>query len=225
MLNKGSNGTLSLVFDTLKKFNKGEKHLKLTCDNAVGQNKNNTMLRFLFYLVIYGYYESIELNFMIAGHTKFSPDRNFGMIKKKYRRSTIFNKEEFVKVVEESSLLNKVKCYEDGKGFQYLDFKGKLRPCFNNLPKIGKYHHFFFSSDRLGIVKVKEFVDSEWGEFDLLKTEGREREEILKEIRSLMFPILLPKPLSLERQEYLYKEIRPLLPEEYQDIVCPRLIL
>ena len=44
LLDKGINGTLSLVFNGIKQFNQGEKHLKLTCDNAVGQNKNNVSL-------------------------------------------------------------------------------------------------------------------------------------------------------------------------------------
>ncbi|CAG8763436.1 7730_t:CDS:2, partial [Ambispora leptoticha] len=66
------------------------------------------------------------------GHTKFKVDGNFGMIKKKYRKSTIYGKEDFVKVVERSSSLNKVQCYKDGEGF---------------------------NADRLGVVKVKEFID------------------------------------------------------------------
>ena len=74
LLGKGPNGTLSLVFDGIKQLNKGEKHLKVTCDNAGGQNKNNTTLWFYLYLVIAGYYESIELNFMVPGHTKFKCD-------------------------------------------------------------------------------------------------------------------------------------------------------
>jgi hypothetical protein len=41
LLGKGPNGTLSLVFDGIKQLNKGEKHLKITFDNAGGQNKNN----------------------------------------------------------------------------------------------------------------------------------------------------------------------------------------
>ena len=44
LLDKGINGTLSLVFNGIKQFRKGEKYLKLTCDNAVGQNKNNVSL-------------------------------------------------------------------------------------------------------------------------------------------------------------------------------------
>src|SRR5438270_11759017 len=82
LLGKGPNGTLSLVFDGTKQLNKGEKHLKVTCDNAGGQNKNNTTLWFYLYLVICGYYESIELNFMIPGHTKFKCDGSFGLIKR-----------------------------------------------------------------------------------------------------------------------------------------------
>jgi hypothetical protein len=67
LLGKGPNGTLSLVFDRIKQWNKGEKHLKITCDNAGGRNKNNTTIWFYLYLVIAGYYENIELNFMVPG--------------------------------------------------------------------------------------------------------------------------------------------------------------
>ena len=45
------------------------------------QNKNNITIWFYLYLVTCGYYEGIELNFMIPGHTKFKCDGNFGMIK------------------------------------------------------------------------------------------------------------------------------------------------
>ncbi|KAG9293162.1 hypothetical protein G9A89_010499 [Geosiphon pyriformis] len=44
IIGKGPNGTLSMVFDGIKKLNKGEKHLKVTCDNAGGQNKNNVTI-------------------------------------------------------------------------------------------------------------------------------------------------------------------------------------
>jgi hypothetical protein len=38
---------------------------------------------------ICSYYESIELNFMIPGHTKFKCDGSFGLIKKLYRKTTV----------------------------------------------------------------------------------------------------------------------------------------
>src|SRR6185437_4299514 len=111
--------------DAIKKLNKGERQLKLTCDNTVGQNKNNATLQLCQFLVMNGYYESVELNFMIAGHTKFKVDSNFGMIKKLFYRSDVYNLEQFMEVVRKSSPagLNKVQGYESGRGFKYLDFK------------------------------------------------------------------------------------------------------
>jgi hypothetical protein len=198
LLDKGSNGTLSLVFDAIKKPSKGERNLKLTCDNAVGQNKNNNLLRLCQYLIICGYYQTIGLNFMIAGHTKFKVDGNFGMIKRLYHKSTIYTKEQFEGVVTKSSSLNKVQCYKNGQGFQYFDFK-VLEKHFHKLPNINRYHHFLFSADKLGVVKVKEFVNSSFEEFNLWKNE----DESIEEIGNLVFPILMPKTLSFERQEYL----------------------
>ena len=40
IIGKGLNGILSMIFDGIKKLNKGEKH----CNNAGGQNKNNTTI-------------------------------------------------------------------------------------------------------------------------------------------------------------------------------------
>ena len=36
IIGKGPNGILSIIFDGIRKLNKGEKHLKITCDNAEG---------------------------------------------------------------------------------------------------------------------------------------------------------------------------------------------
>ncbi|KAG9302526.1 hypothetical protein G9A89_007230 [Geosiphon pyriformis] len=122
---EGPNGTLSMVFNGIKRLNKGEKHLKITCDNAG---------------VICGYYESIELNFMVPGHTKFKCDGSFGSIKKLYRKTTVDCVDHIVKVVKKSSTagLNKVQCYENGKGFQYLDLNSVLGIFFKKLSGLQK---------------------------------------------------------------------------------------
>ena len=90
--------------------------MKITCDNAGGQNKNNTTIWFYLYPVICYYYESIELNFMIPGyeHTKFKCDGSFGLIKKHYWKTTVDWVDHIVKVVKKSSSagLNKAQCYE-----------------------------------------------------------------------------------------------------------------
>ena len=76
-----------------------------------GQNKNNTTIWFYLYLVICGYYESVELNFMVPGHTKFKCDGSFGLIKKLYRRTRVDCLDHVVSVVKKSSPvgLNKTK--------------------------------------------------------------------------------------------------------------------
>ena len=61
IIGKGPNGTLSMVFDGIKRLNKGEKYLKITCDNAGGHNKNKATIWFYLYLIICGYYESVDI--------------------------------------------------------------------------------------------------------------------------------------------------------------------
>ena len=71
---KGANATISLVHHYLQNHSLKEKHL-LHADNCVGQNKNNMVVQYLAWRVIAGLSETIELSFMLVGHTKFAPDR------------------------------------------------------------------------------------------------------------------------------------------------------
>ncbi|CAG8826681.1 12269_t:CDS:2 [Gigaspora margarita] len=45
-IDKGANMTISLVYNGLQQFYNHEKHLKITCDNCLAQNKNNLSLYF-----------------------------------------------------------------------------------------------------------------------------------------------------------------------------------
>ena len=64
-----------------------KKCLYLHADNCVGQNKNNAMIQYLPWRVIKRQEESIELSFMLVGHTIFSPDCHFGTFKKAFHVS------------------------------------------------------------------------------------------------------------------------------------------
>jgi hypothetical protein len=139
LLGKGPNGILSLVFDGIKQWNKGEKHLKITCDNAGGQNQNNTTIWFYLYLVIACYYENIELSFMVPGHTKFKCDASFGLITRLYRDTTVDCVDHVVEVVKRSSIsgLNKARRYSGREDFQYNDIlSGLVIFFFRKLPGI-----------------------------------------------------------------------------------------
>jgi hypothetical protein len=78
---------ISLVDHYFKTHGLGEKCLIIHADNCSGQNKNNAMIQYLTWRVINGFHDQIKYCFMVAGHTKFSPDEFFGLIKLKLRNS------------------------------------------------------------------------------------------------------------------------------------------
>src|SRR5256714_8770360 len=145
------------------------------------------------YLVICGYYESIELNFMIPGYTKFKCDGSFGLIKKLYRKTTVGYVNHIIEVVKRSSTagLNKAQRYDNGKGFQYLDLNSVLGIFFKKLNGLQKYQHFVFESANPGVVKAQLVANGSYTEFNLLKTRKANVAEITKEIK---FLVLTPPP-------------------------------
>ena len=80
-IGKGANATISLVHHYLQAHGHQMKHLHLHADNFVGQNKNNFMVQYLMWRTLAGINEDVELSFMLVGHTKFAPDRFFGLLK------------------------------------------------------------------------------------------------------------------------------------------------
>ena len=61
------------------------------------------MLFYLIWRTIHGLHKSISLNFMIAGHTMFSPDWCFGLLKQKYRRCPVSSLKDLVRVTNTST--------------------------------------------------------------------------------------------------------------------------
>ena len=89
VVGKGANATISLLHYALEQSDLKTEQLLLHADNCVGQNKNNATIHYLIWRVMSGRQKSIQLSFMLAGHTKFAPDRFFGLIKKVYRRTRV----------------------------------------------------------------------------------------------------------------------------------------
>eukprot|EP00731_Ephydatia_muelleri_P015052 Em0008g772a len=83
---KGAVVVFSLVHAFFHLHGLGERRVTLQIDNCVGQNKNTTMLWYLAWRVITGQHDTVQLNFMLPGHTKFQTDSYVGLFKKYYRR-------------------------------------------------------------------------------------------------------------------------------------------
>ena len=102
-LEKNANTVITLLDHFFSNYGLGEKSVYLTADNCVGQNKNNALIQYLMYRTLSNLHNKIELSFLVVGHTKFSPDSHFGLIKQRYRNSQIYTYEQLAKVVEESA--------------------------------------------------------------------------------------------------------------------------
>ena len=161
-----------MVHHFLQNFTHNKDDNCLHADNCVGQNKNNTMIEYLAWRVITGLSTSCELSFMIAGHTKFSPDRFFGLIKRKYHRTKIDSLSQLATMVNSSTVdcrnIAYVIGHDDMKPFLYYHWSEFLQKNFMAVPHITTYHHFRFSSSFPGRVFVKEFADSTEKEIQIL---------------------------------------------------------
>lgn len=214
---KGSNEVVSMLWHFLSSLpKKKKKHMVLNADNCIGQNKNNTIMKFFAWLCSTGNSEIIEVKFMIKGHTFFSPDSNFSHIKRKYRRSDAFSLDHLAEIVRGSSKTNDAEVLDGNCFFEYKKTLGKL---FKDIPNITGYHHFYFDASCPGIIKLKENVNSAWTKQNILKVKTSDVKAYAKK---LSFPSSIPPGLPAVKQLDLYEKVRKYVPEKYKDILCPK---
>ena len=101
---KDADCTISLLHRYLEKYGCGEQNLCLHADNCTGQNKNNAKVHYLLWRTMTGRHMTAELSLTLVGHTKFGPDRFFGLLKKRYRRSSVDTIVDIARVVNESTI-------------------------------------------------------------------------------------------------------------------------
>jgi len=97
-----------------------------------------------------------------------------------------------------------------------------LETYFKKLPGMQKFQHFLFTCSQPGVVKAQEVANGPFKEFLLLKTKKSEASKVIKKIKALSFAVLVPPPMELKRQEYLYHNVRPFVQDEFKDTTCPR---
>ena len=165
-----------------------------------------------------GLHKSICLSFLVVGHTKFSPDWCFGLLKQKFKRTAVNSLDDLVSVVNQSAVVNKTQLVGSQSGEVMVptyDWADYLGPHFDKIPHIKAQHHFHFLSSRPGEVTVKQLCDSEEVSHHILRdnTWTPSTEELPQR--------LIPKGLSLDRKWYLYKKIHEFCSPDTRDLVCP----
>lgn len=221
---KGANTVISLIHTFFKYHGLGEKRVWLHADNCVGQNKNNMLMWYLAWRVMNGLHEEITINFMLSGHTKFSPDSAFGLYKLCYRKNNVDSLYEAIdcckNAARKSTLVPHVYGQHLGQEESKIDFRNWsvfLKKHFKEIPHITEIITFQFLAKKPGIVKIKRSQEGAWETIRLLKKPR------------FVFPSasrpteITPKGLDLERQTYLYKEIRGFIRNpKRKDITCPK---
>ena len=219
---KGANAVVSMLDHYLSNHWQPTPVLFLHADNCVGQNKNNTMIQYLMWHLLTSETEKVEISFMVSGHTKFAPDRHFGLIKKKYRdEDAVDTLEDVQKMVIDSSPAghNKAQLIRDPRtddlNVKWYDWSGFLKKSFKHIPYITKYHHFRMDKENPGKVRCS------------LTPNGTE--DVIRIMTSLTIDSSsLPEEkhaegLSKQRQKYLYEQISGLCSTRLAaSITCPK---
>ena len=218
----GPNAVISMLDHYLLANSHGEIGCHLHADNAVGQNKNKTMLHYLTWRCAKEFHKNIQLHFMIAGHTKCLCDACFGMIKKRYRKSAVNNVAQLAEVIDMSAKCNRSERYnnltvEEGNRLVWRRWDDFFSRYFKPVRGIGKFHHFRFLSEEPGVVYARVGLNDTEKRIPLLK-DGMTITDILEATPE----IIVPAGLSAERKKYLDSEIRPFVQGEFRDSFCPR---
>ena len=154
---KGANSTISYVHDFFTSHGVGETDAQINADNCGGQNKNNFVIWYYCWRILCGMHYSILYSFLIAGHTKFSPDWCFGLIKQSFRRRYVSSLFDLMEAVDQSTItgvnISKLCGLHDGTVLvPVYDWVKFLQPFFKKIPGISKFHHFRFTKEHPGVV-------------------------------------------------------------------------
>ena len=125
----------------------GETRVDLNCDNCSGQNMTTFVLWYCAWRTIHKLHHNLDLHFLIAGHTKFSPDWGFGLIKQSFRKTTVNNLSEIAGIVLDSTVtgdnIPQLVGLEEGTVLvESYGWQQHLTPYFRPLPQTKQYQHF-----------------------------------------------------------------------------------
>lgn len=176
---KSANEVISMLFHILMQLkNKYQDSLPprliIHCDNCAGQNKNRFLLWFCSWLTETKMFQDVELDFLVAGHTKNECDGAFGCIKKRLRRTNVRDPESMRNLVDESSSSAVSVRASEISWIKWKEYLGKHYMIPAKF-KITAYHQFKFirgPNTKKGELYARCLSTSdEWRVFSLLKKE------------------------------------------------------
>ena len=137
---KNTDHTISYLLDWTSKLPQWVKRVHLFLDNTSSTNKNCYLMAWACEMIQHGRLSFIRISFLIAGHTKFSPDLLFSKIAQSYNRSDIFTSAELKETISQ---------YADvivDHGEIVCDWRSSMTK-YSKLPGIRNLHDFIFTKN------------------------------------------------------------------------------
>ena len=125
-------------------------------DNCTGQNKNQTVIHFLLWLMESGYFKKVCLSFLVRGHTKNACDRSFNLMKKRFHKQDIYTYDQLLEVLGQHKQVTMVDVQSDDfeAWGDYLDkFYKRMKP-----GTVTKIHVFSAASDEPHVLTTKNML-------------------------------------------------------------------
>ena len=113
--------------------------LTIVFDNCSGQNKNNTILKLLVFLVELKYFKKVQLLFLIVGHTKNACDHLFNALKNLYRQENIYTFPQLLTRLDKSDKVTVTESVE----VIFFDWDSLLSLFYASYVKKVKQNHIF----------------------------------------------------------------------------------
>lgn len=132
---KNTDHTVSYIIHFIAQLPRWIRRIHILLDNTCATNKNRYAIAWALEMVQQRKLDFLCVSFLIAGHTKFSPDLLFAKIAKAYNQSDVFNTEELKAVIA---------LHADAvvdRGDIVRDWRTKLTK-YTKLPGIGSLHDF-----------------------------------------------------------------------------------
>ena len=155
---KNTDHTISLLHQYWKVFSAQHPWVRryaIYLDNAGSTNKNKYLFSWAMEMVRNRIVDHLRISFMIAGHTKFDPDRLFSTIGSAYKCEDTFNIDDLKRLCNLGATNSHI--VKGGDIFQWRELLGDK---YTNLPGVRKLHDFLIVRTHDGevVMKVRENI-------------------------------------------------------------------
>lgn len=226
---KGANNVASIllyhiitfVLDNFR-YSQNIGELNIIMDNCGGQNKNGTVLKMAAYFVERGWFNKVNLIFLIKGHTKNSCDRMFNLLKVQWHHSNVYTFEQALQVLDAVENIMPI----DASNI-HIDYASLLEKWYKQpvARTIQENHIFFFDKQTISncIMTTKRSHNAAVTSTQSIKrTDKYPNDTICKlDILYLRMQFLAKPGLKPIKQVHLYTKWRSVVPHPYKDITCP----